>query len=222
MDGDELVFLYQLKEGICQSSYAANIATLAGLPASIVQRGVEVDTHTRRETATEWRARFKPTADVCWQVSHLYRTGRAIKHVDKASSDEQANRFVELSLHLAALKQASAYELPVIDRCKSLVERFLSLNLEDQHLDLQHFMKEELLPSAGELLSRTWVSPLQLPSRLSVLWSLSFSSAVLWQWRSTLRLISLPRWLCRHIWNFSPSLATMELILTCSGLHSVF
>lgn len=53
MDGDELVFLYQLKEGICQSSYAANIATLAGLPASIVQRGVEVDTHTRRETAAE-------------------------------------------------------------------------------------------------------------------------------------------------------------------------
>ncbi|XP_038567434.1 mutS protein homolog 5 isoform X6 [Micropterus salmoides] len=41
VDGDELVFLYQLKEGICQSSYAANIATLAGLPTSIVQRGVE-------------------------------------------------------------------------------------------------------------------------------------------------------------------------------------
>uniref|UniRef100_A0A667XY85 MutS homolog 5 n=1 Tax=Myripristis murdjan TaxID=586833 RepID=A0A667XY85_9TELE len=42
VDGDELVFLYQLKEGICQSSYAANIATLAGLPTSLVQRGVEV------------------------------------------------------------------------------------------------------------------------------------------------------------------------------------
>ncbi|XP_075868893.1 mutS protein homolog 5 [Nelusetta ayraudi] len=101
VDGDELVFLYQLKEGICQSSYAANIATLAGLPASLVQRGVE--------------------------VSQLYRTGRAIKHVDKASSDERANR------------------------CKTVVEKFLSLNLEDKDLDLQHFMKEELLPSAGEL-----------------------------------------------------------------------
>lgn len=43
----------------------------------------------------------------------------------------------------------------VIDRCKTLVEKFLSLNLEDKDLDLQHFMKEELLPSAGELLSRT-------------------------------------------------------------------
>ncbi|XP_031708350.1 mutS protein homolog 5 isoform X2 [Anarrhichthys ocellatus] len=105
VDGDELVFLYQLKEGICQSSYAANIATLAGLPTSLVQRGVE--------------------------VSELYRTGRLIKRIDKASSDEQANR------------------------CRSLVEAFLSLDLEDTELDLQHFMKEELLPSAGELLNRS-------------------------------------------------------------------
>ncbi|KAK1786485.1 hypothetical protein P4O66_018161 [Electrophorus voltai] len=42
VDGEELVFFYQLKEGICQSSYAANIATLAGLPPALVQRGVEV------------------------------------------------------------------------------------------------------------------------------------------------------------------------------------
>uniref|UniRef100_A0A4W5KJ93 MutS homolog 5 n=1 Tax=Hucho hucho TaxID=62062 RepID=A0A4W5KJ93_9TELE len=48
VDGDELVFLYQLQDGICRSSYAANIATLAGLPPSLVQRGVEVHytTHT--------------------------------------------------------------------------------------------------------------------------------------------------------------------------------
>ncbi|XP_074540548.1 mutS protein homolog 5 [Halichoeres trimaculatus] len=105
VDGDELVFLYQLKEGICQSSYAANIATLAGLPTSLVQRGVE--------------------------VSELYRTGRPVKSNDRASSDEQANR------------------------CRSLVEKFLHLDLEDPDLDLQHFMKEELLPSAGELLNRS-------------------------------------------------------------------
>uniref|UniRef100_A0AAZ3Q6V7 DNA mismatch repair proteins mutS family domain-containing protein n=1 Tax=Oncorhynchus tshawytscha TaxID=74940 RepID=A0AAZ3Q6V7_ONCTS len=43
VDGDELVFLYQLKDGICRFSYAANIATLAGLPPSLVQRGVEVN-----------------------------------------------------------------------------------------------------------------------------------------------------------------------------------
>ncbi|XP_033945458.1 mutS protein homolog 5 isoform X2 [Pseudochaenichthys georgianus] len=105
VDGDELVFLYQLKEGICQSSYAANIAKLAGLPASLVQRGVE--------------------------VSELYRTGRVIKRIDKASSDEQA------------------------DRCRTVVEAFLSLDLEDRDFDLQHFMKEDLLPSAGDLLNRS-------------------------------------------------------------------
>ncbi|KAK2910253.1 mutS protein homolog 5 [Channa argus] len=103
VDGDDLVFLYQLKEGICQSSYAANIASLAGLPTSLVQRGME--------------------------VSELYRIGRPIKRVDKASSDEQANR------------------------CRSVVEKFLSLDLEDNDLDLQRFMKEELLPSAGEVLN---------------------------------------------------------------------
>ncbi|XP_026173036.1 mutS protein homolog 5 [Mastacembelus armatus] len=103
VDGDELVFLYQLKEGICQSSYAANIALLAGLPAGLVQRGLE--------------------------VSELYRTGRPIRRVDNASSEEQTIR------------------------CRSVVEKFLSLDLEDKDLDLQHFMKEELLPSAGEVLS---------------------------------------------------------------------
>ncbi|XP_058504801.1 mutS protein homolog 5 [Solea solea] len=105
VDGDELVFLYQLKEGICHSSYAANIATLAGLPVSLVQRGVE--------------------------VSELYRTGRPIKHIDKASSDEQASR------------------------CQAVVEKFLNLDLEDKDLDLHSFMKEEFLPSAGELLNRS-------------------------------------------------------------------
>ncbi|MEQ2273437.1 hypothetical protein XENORESO_004152 [Xenotaenia resolanae] len=105
MDRDELVFLYQLKEGICQSSYAANIATLAGLPTSLVQRAVE--------------------------VSEYYRTGKPIKRIDKASSDEQAKR------------------------CQSVVEKFLSLELEDKDLDLQGFMKDELLPSAGELLNRS-------------------------------------------------------------------
>ncbi|XP_029359638.1 mutS protein homolog 5 [Echeneis naucrates] len=105
VDGDELVFLYQLKEGICRSSYAANIATLAGLPVSLVQRGVE--------------------------VSELYRTGRPIKHIDKASSDEQANR------------------------CRSAVEKFMNLDLEDKDLDLLRFMKEELLSSTRQLLNHS-------------------------------------------------------------------
>lgn len=42
IEGEELVFLYQVKSGICQSSCAANIATLAGIPDDLVKRGVEV------------------------------------------------------------------------------------------------------------------------------------------------------------------------------------
>ncbi|CAL8290801.1 unnamed protein product [Merluccius merluccius] len=102
VDEDELVFLYQLKEGICQSSYAANIATLAGLPTSVVQRGVE--------------------------VSELYRTGKTIKRIDRPSLDEQTNR------------------------CNWLVEKFLSVDLNNKDVNLQNFLKEELLPSAGDLL----------------------------------------------------------------------
>uniref|UniRef100_A0A3Q1IBI1 DNA mismatch repair proteins mutS family domain-containing protein n=1 Tax=Anabas testudineus TaxID=64144 RepID=A0A3Q1IBI1_ANATE len=94
VDGDELVFLYQLKEGICQSSYAANIASLAGLPTSLVQRGVE--------------------------------TG---------------------------LLNFNCMYVCVTNRCRSVVEKFLNLDLEDKDLDLQRFMKEELLPSAGEVLN---------------------------------------------------------------------
>uniref|UniRef100_A0A674PQT7 MutS protein homolog 5 n=1 Tax=Takifugu rubripes TaxID=31033 RepID=A0A674PQT7_TAKRU len=97
VDGDELVFLYQLKEGICQSSYAANIATLAGLPPSLVQRGVEV---------------------------------KMCKHTAP-----------QMHVH--------------IDECRFVVEKFLSLDLDDKDLDLQRFLKEELLPSAGELLNHT-------------------------------------------------------------------
>ncbi|XP_061676748.1 mutS protein homolog 5 isoform X3 [Syngnathoides biaculeatus] len=100
VDGDELVFLYQLKDGVCQSSYAANVARLAGLPANLVQRGLE--------------------------VSELYRTGRAIRRVDSASSDKQANRY------------------------KALVERFMSLDLDDDGVDLQRFMKDEVLTFAEQ------------------------------------------------------------------------
>ncbi|KAM9852103.1 mutS protein homolog 5 [Aulostomus maculatus] len=141
VDGDELVFLYQLKEGICQSSYAANIATLAGLPTSLVHRGVE--------------------------VSELYRTGRPVKRIDKASTDEQANRFVAAQINLQQRGMCVAYSgvnVRMPDRCRSVVERFLSLDLEDKDLDLQRFMKEELLPSAGQLLNRSRDVPLHMSS----------------------------------------------------------
>lgn len=43
------------------------------------------------------------------------------------------------------------------NRCQFVVEKFLSLNLEDKDLDVQRFLKEELLPSAGDLLNRSWM-----------------------------------------------------------------
>ncbi|XP_058864772.1 mutS protein homolog 5-like [Acipenser ruthenus] len=102
VDGEELVFFYQLREGVSTSSYAANIATLAGMPAKIVQRGVE--------------------------VSELYRAGKCIKRLDQSTSQEQ------------------------FDRCKELVNRFLRLDLEDLSVDLQEFMRTEVLFAAASVL----------------------------------------------------------------------
>ncbi|KAM8826385.1 mutS protein homolog 5 isoform 1-T1 [Synchiropus picturatus] len=91
--GDELVFLYQLKEGVCQSSHAAHVATLAGLPKTLVQRAKE--------------------------VSDLYRAGQPITPRDRASSAERAKRW------------------------KSVVDKFVSLDLDDKDLDLDSFLKKE-------------------------------------------------------------------------------
>ncbi|XP_077063913.1 mutS protein homolog 5 [Siphateles boraxobius] len=70
IEGEELVFLYQVKNGICQSSCAANIATLVGIPTDLVMRGVE--------------------------VSELYRMGRTIRKMDRTSADEQNSRCAEV------------------------------------------------------------------------------------------------------------------------------
>jgi len=39
----ELVFLYELKDGHTDTSYACHIASQAGLPEEIVKRGAEVN-----------------------------------------------------------------------------------------------------------------------------------------------------------------------------------
>ncbi|XP_051535087.1 mutS protein homolog 5 [Myxocyprinus asiaticus] len=102
IEGEELVFLYEVKDGICQSSYAGNIATLAGIPPALVKRGVE--------------------------ASDLYRTGRPIKKIDRPSADEQNSR------------------------CAEVVEKFVSLDLDDPDLDLKLYMKDDLQPALEELL----------------------------------------------------------------------
>lgn len=47
----ELVFLYKLKEGVCQQSYGLQVATLAGLPPSVV-RSAEFASNSIRTTVS--------------------------------------------------------------------------------------------------------------------------------------------------------------------------
>ncbi|XP_043543378.1 mutS protein homolog 5 [Chiloscyllium plagiosum] len=62
-DGEDLVFFYQLKEGVSTKSHTANIAILARMPPQVVQRGI--------------------------QVSELYRKGEPIRRVDCPSKANQ-------------------------------------------------------------------------------------------------------------------------------------
>nr|XP_060611047.1 mutS protein homolog 5 isoform X1 [Anolis sagrei ordinatus] len=101
-DGDELVFFYQIKEGVSTVSHAANIAALAGMPPKVIARGIE--------------------------VSELLRNGKPIQRPDHSSKEKQ------------------------LQNCKSLVDKFLSLDLDDPHLDLKEFMNKEVLPSSASIL----------------------------------------------------------------------
>ncbi|XP_005509440.2 mutS protein homolog 5 [Columba livia] len=101
-DGDELIFFYQIKQGMSTVSHAANIAALAGMPAKIIERGVE--------------------------VSELLRNGKAIKRIDHPSKGDR------------------------MEKSRSVVEKFLRLDLDDPHVDLEEFMRKEVLPLAASVL----------------------------------------------------------------------
>ncbi|XP_051648512.1 mutS protein homolog 5 [Manacus candei] len=101
-DGDELIFFYQIKDGVSTVSHAANIAALAGMPAKIIERGVE--------------------------ISDLICNGKPIKCLDHPSKGDR------------------------VEKCKSVVEKFLSLDLDDPHVDLEEFLRKEVLPSAASVL----------------------------------------------------------------------
>ncbi|KAF4796266.1 MutS protein 5 [Turdus rufiventris] len=101
-DGEELIFFYQIKQGMSTVSHAAHIATLAGMPAKIIERAVE--------------------------VSELIRSGKPIKHLDHPSKSER------------------------MEKCKALVEKFLSIDLDDPQVDLEAFLSKEVLPSAASIL----------------------------------------------------------------------
>lgn len=101
-DGDDLVFFYQIREGVSTVSHAANIAALAGMPPKVISRGTE--------------------------VSELLRNGKPIQRTDHSSKDKQ------------------------LKTCKSLVDKFLSLDLNEPQLDLKEFMNQEVLPSSASIL----------------------------------------------------------------------
>lgn len=101
-DGEELIFFYQIKQGMSTISHAANIAALAGMPPKIIERGVE--------------------------VSELIRNGKPIKSLDHPSKGDR------------------------MEKCKSIVEKFLCIDLDDPQVDLEEFMSKEVLPSAASVL----------------------------------------------------------------------
>ena len=51
MDDDEqnVTFLYKLTTGICEKSFGMNVASMAGIPASVVERAREVAEQTEIE-----------------------------------------------------------------------------------------------------------------------------------------------------------------------------
>ncbi|MGH0152303.1 UNVERIFIED_CONTAM: hypothetical protein FKN15_033362 [Acipenser sinensis] len=135
VDGEELVFFYQLREGVSTSSYAANIATLAGMPAKIVQRGVET-----LETAVDGE-----------ELVFFYQLREGV-----STSSYAANIAT-----LAGMPAKIVSDTPLhwfcnvitgAEQCKELVNRFLHLDLEDLSVDLQEFMRTEVLLAAASVL----------------------------------------------------------------------
>ncbi|XP_056396503.1 mutS protein homolog 5 isoform X2 [Hyla sarda] len=70
LDGEELVFFYQLKDGVSEVSQAARVASMAGMPEEIIKRGVE--------------------------VSELFRQGRAIHCLHQTAKQEKIDKCQKL------------------------------------------------------------------------------------------------------------------------------
>ncbi|XP_062522502.1 mutS protein homolog 5-like isoform X2 [Corticium candelabrum] len=69
-DKDELVFLYQLKDGHTSSSYASHIAAVANIPAELIARAQE--------------------------VTELFRQGRPIHRIDSASTETRSKKYAAI------------------------------------------------------------------------------------------------------------------------------
>ncbi|XP_068106499.1 mutS protein homolog 5 isoform X2 [Hyperolius riggenbachi] len=70
LDGEDLIFFYQLKDGVSEVSQAARVAAMAGMPEEIIRRGVE--------------------------VSDLFRKGQAIHCLNQAAKEEKLEKCQKL------------------------------------------------------------------------------------------------------------------------------
>ena len=168
-DGNELVFLYQLIPGHSDTSHACHIATLAGLPKEVVERGAQVSTqHQCVCVPGSHRVigdRFDPTA----------RTNSAAKHSQYGATDEDVSIiythnsghvdgiYLPPSLHQIGLyigmtlctvvepiHTLKSCTLRVLCRCEKIVSRFLELDLEND--DLEAFLKDFVYPTGKDIL----------------------------------------------------------------------
>ncbi|XP_038624503.1 mutS protein homolog 5 isoform X1 [Tachyglossus aculeatus] len=101
-DGEDLVFFYQVREGVAGASHASRTAALAGLPANLIARGKE--------------------------VSELICSGKPIRPLNPPTKEDQ------------------------MDKCQALVDKFLTLDLDDPDLDPSVFLSQEVLPVASSIL----------------------------------------------------------------------
>ncbi|KAM8779407.1 mutS protein homolog 5 [Rhynchonycteris naso] len=101
-DGNDVVFLYRVCEGVADASHASHTAAQARLPDKLVARGKE--------------------------VSDLIRSGRPIQPVAELLKEKHR------------------------ESCQALVHKFLKLDLEDPQLDLDAFLRQEVLPAASAIL----------------------------------------------------------------------
>jgi DNA mismatch repair protein MutS len=75
--GDQIVFLYKIREGASDRSYGIQVARLAGLPESVIRRAGEILTALEREKMS-----IMPSGtDLSRQTSLFHRTDRVREHL---------------------------------------------------------------------------------------------------------------------------------------------
>ncbi|KAB1261942.1 MutS protein-like protein 5 [Camelus dromedarius] len=131
-DGNDLVFFYQVCEGVASASHASHTAAQAGLPDKLIARGKE--------------------------VSDFIRSGKPIQPVKELLKEKQMEKS-PVSYAVSSPLCSGTVIPPLINlailsplSCQTLVDKFLKLDLEDPSLDLDIFMSQEVLLAATAIL----------------------------------------------------------------------